>query len=173
MAIDVITYKAPSVFPGDLTRPTAPFITEVGVQLTATPVTLFGVPVAIDAGTGHYRPIAGGDVTATVQGFSVRTFPTQSSAYPNSAINAGGPSATDTLTILKEGYIGVSVYGSGAAPTKGSAVYVGTIANAGVTAVGRISSAADGGNSFALTGAHFTGGVDANGNSEIYVRIPA
>lgn len=180
MAIDAITYKAPSVFPGDITRPESPFTTEVGYQLAATPVTLFGVPVAMDSTTGNYRPIAAGDLISnnasatpynTVVGFSVRSFPTQ--AASNTAIGTAGPLATETLTILKEGYIGVSVYGSGAAPKKGSAVYVGTVANAGVTAVGRISSAADSTNSFIILGAHFTGGVDSNGNAEIYFRAPS
>ena len=183
MAIDAITYKAPSVFPGDLTRPESPFITEVGYQLAATPVTLFGVPVAMDSTTGYYRLIASGDVISnnasgpaaspyiTVVGFSVRSFPTQ--AASNTAIGTAGPLATETLTILKEGYIGVNVYGSGTAPKKGGAVYVGTVANAGVTAVGRISSASDSGNSFIILGAHFTGGVDSNGNAEIYFRAPS
>lgn len=177
MAIDVITYRAPAVYPGDLTRTQSPFTTETGIQLAANPVTLFGVPVQMDITSGHYQPATASTVTQnnsgatpynTIVGFSVRTFPTQSAS--NGSIGTAGPLATDTLTILKEGYIGVSVYGSGTAPVKGGPVYVGIVANAGVTAVGRVSSAADSTNSILILGAHFTGGVDSNGNSEIFFR---
>lgn len=169
MSIDVIQFKAPSVFPGDLTRPTAPFTTETAVGLTGNFPTVFGNPVAIDSATGHVRPIGAGDDTADIFGAVVRVFPTQSASYPNSAIGAGTPSTTEPLTVLRDGYIGVKVLGA-TAPVKGGAVYVQTVANGALT-VGGISAAADSTNNFVWVGAQFTGGVDANGNSEIHFRV--
>lgn len=169
MSIDAIQYKAPSVFPGDLTRPTAPFTTETAIGLSTNFPTVFGDPVAIDSTTGQVRPIGAGDDTADIFGAVVRVFPTQSASYPNSAIGAGSPSASEPLTILRDGYIGVKVKGS-ATPVKGGAVYVQTVASTG-RPVGSVSAAADSTNTFVWVGAQFTGGIDANGNSEIHFRV--
>lgn len=169
MSFDVIQYKAPSVFPGDLTRPTAPFTTESGVGLVSNFPTILGNPVVIDPTTGHYRPVIAADTTASIAGAVVRVFPTQTATYPNALIGAGTSSTTDVLTILRDGYIGVAVKGA-AAPVKGDAVYVQTIAGIGLP-IGCISAAVDGTNNFVWVGAQFTGGIDANGNSEIHIRV--
>ena len=167
---DVISFRAPSTYPGDLTRPNAPFTAEPGIGLASNPPTQFGNPVALDASTGHYRPIGAGDTAANIAGAVLRSFPTQSATYPNPTTFGGTGVNAGALNILKDGYIAVNVYGS-AAPVKGGAVYVGTVANAGHSAVGAISAASDTTNSFVWLGAQFTGGIDANGNSEIHFRV--
>lgn len=172
---DVISYRAASSYPGDLTRPTAPFLTETGVALAANPPTIFGNPVALDPSTGHFRPIGSGDAAANIYGAVVRSFPTQSNAGGttlstlNPLIGQGVPDPNFPLTILKYGYIGVKVVGA-TAPAKGGAVYVQITAETGYAAgVIRADASSTPSNTITWAGAYFTGSVDSNGNSEIFV----
>lgn len=168
MSYDSIVGRRPSATPGDLTRPSIPFEIVSKLALTATPPTVFGNPVAVDATTGHIRPIGAGDTTANIWGALVRVFPTQSTTYPNPDFtSAGTPSTTDILSVMRKGYIAVLVKGA-TAPAHDGAVYVQTVANTGLP-VGCISAAADSTNNFIWVGATFTGSIDANGYSEIRI----
>ena len=59
MSYDVILGRRSSAFPGDLTRPNSPFEITGKAALSSNPPTVFGNPVALDATTGHIRPIIG------------------------------------------------------------------------------------------------------------------
>ncbi len=97
--------------------------------LSTNPPTRYGDPVAYDPTTGYIRPIIAGDTAASVIGFLVRPFPTQSAdpAWPNDPLsNSGTPAIPPTngiADVLKAGYINVAVAGAALA-TKGSPVYV-------------------------------------------------
>lgn len=170
-----IQTRSPGAFPGDLTRPTAPFTTEPAAVLSTSGTLSFGAPVALDASTGKIRALVTGDTTAaSVYGFLVRVFPTQSSVGPNAAFGSNtGVDTGNTVTILREGYIAVNVVAP-VAPVKGGAVYIQYVADTvsgTLIPIGSITTASDSGKNFVLAGAEFTGGVDSNGNSEIRVRI--
>ena len=174
--IFAIQTRSLGAFPGELTRPTAPFTTEGAAILSTSTALHFGDVVVLDsAGSGKVRALLTGDTTtASVYGFVVRTFPTQSATYPNPAIGvavAVDPNAT--ITVLREGYIAVNVVAP-VAPVKGGAVYVQYVADTvsgTAIPIGAITTASDASKNFLLTGAEFTGGVDASGNSEIRARI--
>jgi hypothetical protein len=110
------------------------------------------------------RGIAAGDVAASVFGFLVRSFPTSSAT---NALGAAAPATTGTVDVMRLGYMTVKV--TNGTPTKNSAVYTRTILNGAIPAgvIGDIEAIADGVNTFVVPNAFFTGGMDANGNSEV------
>jgi len=163
----IITNSMPLGVPGDLSRQHA--IVESWNQNVTTPVTLFGVPVKEGAVDGTISPIAAADTSAAVLGFLVRAFPSQPGVTANEAFGAGTPPVSGILSVMREGYMVVKV--NGGTPQAQGAVYVRTVAGAGPLVVGGIEASADGGNSFALTGATFTGGADSDGNAEIRFRV--
>ncbi len=145
--------------------------------LSTNPPTRYGDPVAYDPTTGYIRPIIAGDTAASVIGFLVRPFPTQSAdpAWPNDPLsNSGTPAIPPTngiADVLKAGYINVAVAGAALA-TKGSPVYVRVGgATPGTNQIGDIEAAADAtpANTIKVPNAYFRGPQDAMGNSEIYV----
>ena len=157
-------FRMPSGIPGALSRPSSALVVEPNiVSSTATPAA-FGVPVVVEATTGKMRGIAAGDVAASVYGLLIRAFPSSSST---TALGPAAPATTGTVDVLRLGYMTVKV--TNGTPTKGSAVYTRTILNGAIPAgvIGDIEAIADGVNTFAVPNAFFTGGMDANGNSEI------
>ena len=169
-----IMTRSLGAFPGDLTRPTAPFTIEPAAVLSTTTTLSFGAPVALDT-SGKIRAIVTGDSTAaSVYGFLVRVFPTQSSVGPNAPFGTNtGVDINNTVNILRDGYIAVNVVAP-VAPVKGGAVYIQYVADTvsgTLIPIGAITTASDASKNFVLPGAEFTGGIDANGNSEIRVRI--
>lgn len=165
--MSMFLYRMPSGIPGAVTRVGAPTTIEPNIILGTNPPLLYGIPVAIDPSTGKIRPIGAGDTVANVYGILVRAFPMGSSG---NALGAAVPPTSGAIDVLKAGYINVNVNGSGT-PVKNSVVYVRTVANGGNTIIGGIEAASDSTNSFALTGAYFTGAKDANGNCEIAYAI--
>ena len=173
---DVISGRAASFYAGDLTRTNQPYTTVSGFASSTQAPTAFGVPLSIDT-NGNYQTIQSTDTSATVFGFLVRVFPTQglaggtTLANLNAGLGAGSPDNSQPLSVLQNGYIAVKVSGS-TAPKKGGAVYIQTTADTGL-ALGAVSAALDSGTpnkNFALTGAFFTGGWDANNVAEIFFQ---
>ena len=165
---NAILLRMASGVPGAVSRPGAPATIEPNVILTTNPPTVYGNPVAVDATTGHVRPIGAGDTTATVYGFLVRPFPAQSSG---NVLGAATPPTSGACDVAKLGYMTVKV--TNGTPSKNSAVYIRTVANVALpnTSVGDIEAASDTTNSFVLAGAYFTGAADANGNTEIAFNL--
>lgn len=159
-------YRMPSGIPGAVSRNSA-FTIEPNIPSTTNVLTNYGNPVALDA-SQHVRPIIAGDVAASVYGFLARAFPTNSSAQ---GIGVATPPTSGPVDVMKMGYMNIAV--TNGTPVKGGAVYIRTVVNASLpnTYIGDVEAAADSTNSFVLPGAYFTGGVDADGNSEIAFNI--
>ncbi|MEC4682371.1 MAG: hypothetical protein VST70_01635 [Nitrospirota bacterium] len=160
------TFRMPSGIPGSISR-NSDLPIEPNTISTTTPPTVYGNPVALDA-SQNMRPIAAGDTSASVYGFLVRPFPTNSGTQ---GLGVSTPPTSGTCSVLKMGYMNVAV--TNGTPVKGGAVYIRTVVNVALpnTYIGDVEAAADSTNSFILTGAYFTGGIDANGNSEIAFGI--
>lgn len=160
------TFRMPSGIPGSSSR-NSPSVVEPNTISTVTPPTVYGNPVALDA-SQNIRPIAAGDTAASVYGFLFRAYPTNSGTQ---GLGVSTPPTSGTCSVMRMGYINVAV--TNGTPVKGGAVYVRTVVNAALpnTYIGDVEAAADSTNSFVLTGAAFTGGMDANGNSEIAFGI--
>lgn len=145
--------------------------------LSTNPPTRYGDPVAYDATTGNIRPIIAGDTAASVIGFLVRPYPTQSSdpTWPNDPLSSTGtpgiPRNTGIQDVLKAGYISVAVMGTTLA-AKGGPVFVRVGgATPGTNLIGDIEAAADAtpANTIKVPNAYFRGPQDAAGNCEVYV----
>jgi hypothetical protein len=104
------------------------------------------------------------DTAASVFGFLVRSYPTQSSSTD---FGGGVPPTSGIASAMKRGYIGAKLDGAASAVKNGT-VYVRT---AGTGTVGGVEAAADGTNTFALANAYFTGPADASGNCEIAYNL--
>jgi hypothetical protein len=156
-------YRMPSGIPGSISRPLSPFNVEPGVILATNPPTAYGVPLAVDATTGHFRPIGAGDTASLIYGLNVRAFPTQSGNSP--------PPVSGGLDVMTLGYMSVKCnYGT---PAKNGIVYVRIAANGANTIIGGIEATSDTTFSIIMTGAHFTGAADAYGNAEIAYNLGA
>lgn len=160
-------YRMPSGIPGAISRAQAPTNIEPNTILSTNPPTAYGVPVAVDASTGHVRPIGAGDTSALIYGFNVRPFPTQS----GNTLGVSTPPTSGETDVMTMGYMTVKCnYGT---PAKNGTVYVRIAANGANTIIGGIEASSDTTYSVVVTGAHFTGAMDANGNAEIAYNIGA
>ena len=157
----------PSGIPGSISRSQAPLNVEPNIILSANPPAAYGVPVAIDASTGHVRPIGAGDTAGLIYGMTVRPFPTTSS----NTMGVSTPPTSGEIDVMTMGYMSVKCnYGT---PAKNGVVYVRIAANGANTIVGGIEATSDTTYSIVMTGAHFTGAMDANGNAEIAYNLGA
>lgn len=155
-------YRMPAGIPGNISRPNVA-TTVLPIQLSiAAAFASYGIPLAVESGTQRARPITAGDTAASVFGMLVRPFP-----YTGGTVLgvSAPPSTGGTFDSMTKGFMSVKVNGA-TVPVKGGLVYVRTAAGTG-TIIGGIEAAADGGNTFVMTNAYFTGGVDSTGNSEI------
>ncbi len=157
-------YRMPSGIPGSVSRNSA-FTIEPNIISVTTPPAVYGVPLKLDA-NGHMTGIVGGDTAASVYGFLARPFPTNSGTQ---GIAQATPPVSGPCDILKMGYINVKV--NNGTPVKGGTVYIRTAANGTNTIIGGVEAASDTTYSFSLPNAYFTGGMDANGNSEIAYNV--
>ncbi|MBC7074669.1 MAG: hypothetical protein H5T98_01075 [Syntrophomonadaceae bacterium] len=132
-------YRMPSGIPGAISRSQAPTNIEPNIILSTNPPTVYGVPVAVDASTGHVRPIGAGDTSALIYGFNVRPFPTQS----GNTLGVSTPPTSGETDVLKLGYM--TVKSTNGTPSKNGPVYVRVTANGALpnTAVGDVEAAAD------------------------------
>lgn len=133
---------------------------------SATPVTVYGVPVKLV--TGKVYPFTTGDGSVVPYGFAVRPYPFQASV--SEALAAGTPNTNQPLDVLRSGYM--TVKNNAGTPAIGGAVYV-RVVDSGLTTqpLGGIEAAADGGDCVAIAGAIFMGSADADGNVEISYNI--
>lgn len=116
---NVFVTRMPAGIPGAISRAGAPTTLEPNIISTATPPTLYGVPVALNA-NGHVRQIQAGDSAAAVYGFLVRPYPTNSSQQ---GVGAATPPTSGMCDVMKRGYMSVIVNGAAAA-AKDAPAYV-------------------------------------------------
>ncbi len=166
-------YRMGAGFPGDVNR-TNPFSVLPGLMtpVLANKVRLYGDPVLIDAANNAYRGFIAGDTATKIDGVLVRPYPVSQTtggmaATIGAAVPPDGPAVID---VLREGYIIARCNNFATLqPAKGGAVFVRIAATAGALIQGGFSSAADGGNTVAITNARWMGPTDANGITEIEV----
>jgi hypothetical protein len=167
---NAILYRMDSGIPGTLNRMEHCTV-EPQLYDQTLPPTVFGIPIKYV--TGKVLPIAAADTVANVvQGFLVRSYPTQGTT--SEALGAGTPNKAQIANVMKRGYMTVKVNASlpSAVPAKGGAVYCRkTDHGAGEYLVGGVESDADSAKCEAITGCYFTGPMDANGNVEIAFNI--
>jgi hypothetical protein len=156
--------RMPSGIPGALSRQGSALVTEPNILLSTNPPVSFGVPTVVDPTTGHIRGVLVGDVAASVYGFLVRAYPTESGT---NAFGTTTPNTALVSDVMRLGYMTVKV--TNGTPVKNGAVYTRTVLNGAIPAavIGDVEAVADGTNTFVIPGAQFTGGMDANGNCEI------
>lgn len=151
--------------PGNINR-AAQATVEAAILDTTNFPTAYGVPVAIDATSKNARKIMASDTAASVFGFYVRAYPTNNST---DGLGTSTPPVSGVASVMKRGYIIAKLNGATAAAKNGQ-VYVRTATGTG-SVIGGVEAAADSTNTFALTGATFTGSADANGNVEIAYNL--
>jgi hypothetical protein len=162
----IITNSMPIGVPGDLSRQAA--VVEAYQNFITTPVLSYGLPVKISATPDAVTGIVAADTSAAVVGFAVRKFYGYQRLSGSENFGAGTP-PDGPIDVLKEGYIVVRC--NNGTPVKEGSVHVRIAVPSGQRVIGGIEAVADGVNTFALTGAAFTGAVDAEGNAEIRFRV--
>lgn len=130
-------------FAGEITRGAFDYTTEIKPNDGTSPVEAFGVPVMFN---GDSSAVVLGTTYSAIIGFAVRDY-TQGNA----------PGAM--VTVLKRGYLAIEI--DGGTPAPGGTVYV--------KSTGVLSASSSSAN--AVSGAFFTGVVDADGLAEIAYNI--
>lgn len=154
-------YRMPAGIPGDVTRHEAARIEQQQMD-TSVPVTVFGVPVKLVS--GKIQPMAEND-SGQPYGFLVRPYPTQRTT--NEALGAATPDPTQLCDVLVAGYM--TVDNASGTPAKNGAVYYRATQISPVVLIGRVEAAASG--CVAITGCHFMGTADSDGNVEIAFNV--
>ena len=167
---DVIAGRPSAAFPGTLTRTNLPHEV-ISAEPLSTSTVYFGNPVVRDSSTGLIRSFGASDTVAF--GFAVKAFPTTQAQWPPAGFTfPEQASTTQTMSILREGYIQVQILGA-AAPVQGGVVYAQIVADTGIP-VGSLTAVAEGSagaHSVVLAGATWAStGVDSNGFGEIRFR---
>jgi hypothetical protein len=152
--------RMPAGIPGEVSRPGA----TLESQFVGDAAIAFGAVVKLAA--GKLVAIASGDAASVVYGFLPRPYPTTGDA---GAFGAGSAPAGTTQSVMRRGYMTVTLKGAAAA-AKNGAVYVRVTAD-GDKAVGDIEAAADSAKTVAIAGCAFMGPADAGGNVEISFNI--
>lgn len=134
----------------------------------------YGVAGQIDSVTGQFRIINSTDTDA--YGSLLRVYPTSdggAAAPLNSGFGPGVPPKSGVCDVMVRGYQSVLLQNAAAQPAKkGGTVYVWFAASNGNHVQGGYEAAATGGSTLALPDKwYFTGGADANGNTEIAINI--
>ena len=146
-------YRMPGGIAGDISRMEWSKVEPHPMNGT-TPVTVFGVPV--QEVTGTIEPCSTG---AVPMGFLVRPYPTQ---YTTSeALGTATPDKTKPANVMVSGYM--TVLNTAGTPTAGGAVYYNNTTG--------YVEAYTGGSQTAVSGCHFMGVADADGNVEIGYNI--
>ena len=159
--------------PGDVNR-THPASIEVALNCIATPVTLFGVPVLVDAASQGVRPFTAADQSDTVAagyGLSVRPYPFQQSSATNfgEATFGAATAPAGAIDLLRSGYI-MAKLNAGTA-VKGAPVYIWCAASSGAHVLGGIEGTFASGSTTKLLNATFNGGAGSDGAVEIAFNI--
>jgi hypothetical protein len=150
-----------SGIPGDLSR-RSHAIVEAAVANAAKPFPGYGLPGKIVA--GKFVPIEAADVAASVSGFLVRPYPTQTGAADGSGVNT-----SMIQDRMRRGYM--TVKNNAGVPTVEGTVYVRVAAPVAGKPIGGIEAVADGANNVAIPNCVFCDVGDAAGNVEIRYNI--
>ena len=169
MPFQAYTYRMPVGFAGDVNRVEVAHIEANILDTTVSVPTAFGVPMKFGA-AGKVAPIAlAGDTAALVIGFNVREYPSQGPV--NDPLGTSTPPTSGLVSILKRGYILVSL-GGVAAAVKGGTVYIRVATPSAGKPLGGVEAASDTTNTVALpVNSYFMGPADANGVTEIAFNI--
>lgn len=145
-------YRMGSGYAGAISRIEA-LVSEPNIIDADTPPTVFGVPVKLSS--GKITICTGSD---TPYGFLIRPYPMQSQI--NEALGAATPSLTQTLDVMRSGYM--QVKNTLGTPAKDGAVYYNQT-------TGLIQASSAGGTEIA--GCKFMGTEDSDGIVEIAYNI--
>lgn len=145
-------YRMGSGYAGAISRIEA-LVSEPNIIDAATPPTVFGVPVKLSS--GKITICTGSD---TPYGFLIRPYPMQSQT--NEALGAATPSLTQTLDVMRSGYM--QVKNTLGIPAKDGKVYYNQT-------TGLIQASSSGGTEIA--GCKFMGTEDSDGIVEIAYNI--
>jgi hypothetical protein len=158
-------YRMPAGIPGDVSRKE---MAKIEPQLFDAdyPCLFFGIPVKMSS--GKIRPMATED-TGQPYGFLVRPYPSMMSS--SEAVGTATPDVTKVADILVSGYMTVKNYDG--TPAAGGAVYYRSQAGSPAGNQGHVTAENDGSptTSIAITGCHFMGAEDSNGNVEISFNV--
>jgi hypothetical protein len=162
----------PAGIPGETNRGFACIIEPASLTPLGTTghPTTYGVPLVVDqtgGNVGNMRTIAAGDATTAIYGLYVRPYPTGGSQDP---LGVSTPPNDGPCDVLRSGYMSVLLSGSTAA-VKGGQVYVWTAAASGTHIVGGFESTNPSGSGVLLTNGFFMGPADANGITEISLKV--
>jgi len=155
----------PAGIPGDVTRMESARI-EAQQMDENYPVTVFGVPVKMVSGL--IRPMAEDD-TGQPYGFLVRPYPTQRTT--NELLGAATPDPTQLCDVLVGGYMTIKAYND--APAKNGQVYYRSQQAVPAVLIGRVEAGSEESpaTNVAITGCHFMGTGDDDGNVEIAFNV--
>lgn len=158
-------YRMPAGIPGDVSRKEMSKI-EPHLFDADYPCLEFGIPVKLSS--GKIRPMATGD-TEQPYGFLVRPYPSMMSS--SEAIGTATPDVTKVADILVSGYMTVKNYDG--TPAVGGQAYYRSQDGSPAGDQGHITAEDDGSptTSIAITGCHFMGEEDSNGNVEISFNV--
>lgn len=169
---NIYLYRIPAGIPGFVNREQEH--TGQPDQLDSTnPPLAFGDPVKMGS-NGKIQALAAGDLATAIYGFLERPYPGgMPTTYASQGYGNIAPAAGARCTIMKRGYMTVTLQGATAA-AKGGAVYVrinGTLPSGG--RYGNVEAAPDGtpANTPTIPNCYFMGAADANGNVEIAYNL--
>lgn len=170
---NVYAYRMPAGIAGSVTREWA-HIGEPNQLDAALPPTAFGDPVKMGA-NGRVQALVAGDTTAAHYGFIERAMPGQPNTTYGAAtqlLGAAVPPPGGGCTVMKAGYMSVTLQGATAA-AKGGAVYIRLANPPAGGRVGGLEAAADAtaGNTIQVPNCYWMGAADAAGNSEIAYNL--
>jgi hypothetical protein len=166
-SLQAYQFRMPAGFAGDLKRAEVATIETQQID-SATPPTVFGVPVKLVA--GKVQPINNSaDTAALVYGINLRAYPIQGNG--SDPLGTSTPPTSGVTDILKRGYVNVLLGGSTAA-AKGGLVYVRVATPSVGKPLGGFEAASDSTNTVVLpSSCYFTGPADAYGITEVAFNI--
>lgn len=169
MTSNVFLYRMPSGIPGSVNREQAHLGEPQTLDSTSPPL-FYGDPVKMGT-NGKIQALAAGDTLASVYGFLERPQVSQGTSYGNQGFGPGSPAPGARCTVMRRGYMEVSLQGATSA-VNGGQVFIrvgGTVPAGGH--IGGLEAAADAtpANTIALPVPFtaFKGAADTGGNTEI------
>lgn len=173
MASNVFLYRMPAGIPGVVNREWAA-VSEPNTLDTTTPPLFYGDPCKMGS-NGKIQALAAGDTATAIYGFLERPNIVQGVSYASQGYGAAAPLAGARCTVMRSGYMTVSLQGATAAAAGGQ-IFVrinGTVPTGGH--LGGLEAAVDGtaANTPAipLPNSGFRGAADTGGNTEIYFNL--
>jgi hypothetical protein len=167
-----IKFRMGAGFPGSITR-VERAVVEANLPDATTPPLQYGYALILNASGGGVRQMTAGD-TGTIAAFGVlvRDYPVQgapSSAFGSpSTLGSATPPTTQTLSVMRSGYILVKVNGT---TQKGGTAFVWTAASSAPHVQGQWEATTPGGSGCTVSNATFNGVPDANGFVELAFNL--